>query len=115
MPYHLTIPTAAIALAAAQPAAAQSVPTRVNSQQLTAICAENAAACMTYILGAVDNAVSTSSRAGAGPLICFPRGATNTQIMQAAVQRLRIRPPTENANAASVVVASLQLTYPCAR
>jgi len=112
MIHHLALPIAAMAVAAVQPAIAQSVPTRVNSQQLTAICAENSDACMTYILGAVDNAVSTSSRAGAGLLIF---GINNTQIMQAALQRLRARPRTENANAASLVVASLQLAYPCAR
>ena len=115
MIHHLALPIAAMAVAAVQPATAQSVPTRVNSQQLNAICAENSAVCMTYILGAVDNAVSTSMRAGAGLLICFPPGINNTQIMQAALQRLRARPRTENANAASLVVASLVLAYPCAR
>jgi len=114
MTYHIALPIAAVTLAFAQPALSQPVPTRVNSQQLAAICAENVPACMTYILGAVDKAVSTSRLAGGGPLICFPAGINNTQIMQAALQRLRARPRTENANAASLVVASLQLAYPCA-
>lgn len=103
--------TAAAGIALAPlPAAAQTVPTRVTSGALAALCAQNSGACLTYILGVIDGAVLLS---GERALFCLPAGLSNEQVADTAVRYVRSRPPQENANGASVVLTGLAATYPC--
>ena len=104
---------AAMLPAAAAPAAAQPIPSRVTAKALTAVCAEDRSACLTYILGAVDSFVTMLALTKRPQAFCIPRGTTNDQIAQRAVRYLRARPQEGDTNAAVVVIAGLREAWPC--
>ena len=99
----------------AQPQAAQApqVPTRVTARTLTDLCGQDRNACLTYVLGTVDAFASALVAAGRPQVFCVPRGTTNDQIAQAAVRYLRAHPEEARSNAALVILAGMQASFPC--
>ncbi|HYD37547.1 MAG TPA: Rap1a/Tai family immunity protein [Allosphingosinicella sp.] len=93
--------------------AAPQIPTRVAARTLTALCGEDRSACLTYVLGSADAFASALAAAGRPQVFCVPRGTTNDQIAQAAVRYLRAHPEEANNNAALVILAGLQASFPC--
>lgn len=92
---------------------AKTISTRVTSKALTAVCAENREACLTYVLGAVDTFTSILTLTDRPNTICLPAGTTNDQIARTAVQYLRAHPEEGGGNAAISVIAALREAYPC--
>ena len=90
-----------------------AVPTRINARTLTTLCDQDRGACLTYVLGAADAFASALVAAGRPQVFCFPRGTTNDQIAQSVVRHLRARPEEGGSNAALVILAGLQASYPC--
>ena len=104
---------AAMLLVWAIPGFAQGLPTRVTARALDAICRENQAACLLYVMGAIDGVVAaTIVGSGRNPL-CIPGQVTNQQISHAAVRHIRAHPEEANSNAATVVIVALREAYPC--
>jgi hypothetical protein len=97
----------------AQGRAAVPVPTRVTAATLTAVCAQDRNACLTYVLGAADAFSSALVAAGRPQVFCFPKGTTNDQIAQRVVAYLRARPQEGGTNAGLVILAGLTASYPC--
>lgn len=88
---------------------------RVTGRSLLAVCNENRAACLTYVMGAIDGVVMAASLvAGRNPL-CLPTDATNMQLTDAVMRYLRAHPEDSDASGAAVVVAGLIGAYPCPR
>ncbi|MDB5692391.1 MAG: Rap1a immunity protein [Alphaproteobacteria bacterium] len=103
--------------AAPAPPAAPPVqyPTRVSVKQLTAVCGENGAACLTYVLGVVDSYVTTSIANFGRPHVCVPPQVSNQQVANTAIAYLRAHPGAPDANAAIPVILGVQAAYPCAQ
>jgi hypothetical protein len=102
--------------APAPPAApAVQYPTRVSVRQLNAVCSENGAACLTYVLGVVDAYVTTSIANFGRPKLCIPAQLNNQQIVNTAVAYLRAHPGAPDVNAAIPVILGVQAAYPCAQ
>ena len=99
--------------APAAPGATQAVPARVTARMLSRVCAENKAACLTYVLGAIDGVVATSMVRGGKHPLCLPANVTNEQLAEATMRHLAAHPETAGANAAVVVVEGLLGAYPC--
>ena len=99
--------------AQAQRPAAPAVPTRVTARTLTTLCGQDRSACLTYVLGATDALAGALVAAGRPQVFCFPRGTTNDQIAQSVVRHLRAHPEEGGNNAALVILAGLQSSYPC--
>jgi|SRR5665213_3815897 len=107
---------AALALAAclpAAPAAAQGVPARATAGAISRVCNENQAACLTYVVGALDAFYASMSAFGRPATICIPAAVTNNQLMQVSVAYLRAHPEAANANGAEMVIAAVHRAYPC--
>ncbi|MEA3001696.1 MAG: Rap1a immunity protein [Sphingomonadales bacterium] len=102
--------------APAPPAApAVQYPMRVSVRQLNAVCNENGAACLTYVLGVVDSYVTTSIANFGRPKLCIPVQVNNQQIVNTAVAYLRAHPGAQDVNAAIPVILGVQAAYPCAQ
>ena len=91
----------------------QIIPTRLNAKGLTAICAQNDGACLTYVLGAVDAFVATDVVNFNRIDICFPPQVTNLQIASVAVAYVRAHPEAQDRNAAMVVLQGVRASFPC--
>jgi len=102
-------------MASAASASAQQVPARVNAGALLSVCNENQAACLTYVLGAIDGVVTAAVLAGRPNPICIPAGTTNRQLADAAVRYLRAHPEEAATNGAAVVAVAVRAAYPCPR
>ncbi|HET9428995.1 MAG TPA: Rap1a/Tai family immunity protein [Allosphingosinicella sp.] len=88
---------------------------RVTGRSLLAVCTENRAACLTYVMGAIDGVVMAATLvAGRNPL-CLPADATNLQLTDAVIRYLRAHPEDADVSGAAVVVAGLVGAYPCPR
>ena len=88
---------------------------RVTGRSLLAICTENRAACLTYVVGAIDGVVMAATLvAGRSPL-CLPSDATNLQLTDAVIRYMRAHPEDADASGAAVVAAGLIGAYPCPR
>ena len=103
----------ALAAGAATPSPAQNIPTRLTSRALADICAENDAACLTYVLGAIDGHVATRVAAGAASPFCIPATVNNLQLKDLAVRYLLSHPQEGGANAATAVVVAMRQAFPC--
>jgi hypothetical protein len=111
-----TVQRQAPPLAQAQPPAqAQPVryPTRVTAKALSAVCSENNAACLTYVLGVVDAYVATTIASFGQSHLCFPPQVSNQQIANVAIAYLHAHPEQQDANAATAVILGIQAAYPC--
>jgi len=111
----ISIVAALIAAAASGPLAAQAMPTRVTAKALSAVCAENRAACLTYVLGAIDGVVATSMVGSGRQPLCLPRQGSNDQLAQTVFRYLKAHPEQGNANGATIVVVALLEAHPCPR
>jgi hypothetical protein len=89
------------------------IPMRVSVTALNAVCNENAAACMTYVLGVVDGFVATTVSSFGRPYVCIPQQVSNQQLTNVAVAYLRAH-PTQHQDAGIAVIRAVQASYPCA-
>jgi hypothetical protein len=89
------------------------MPIRASARALTAICAENQGACLTYVMGAIDAYVGTSVVNFGRAYICIPPQVTNQQITNIAIAYLRAHPEMQDVNAALVVIQGVSVSYPC--
>jgi hypothetical protein len=89
------------------------MPVRATARNLTAICSENQAACLAYVVGAVDAYVGTSVVNFGRAYVCIPQQVTNQQIANVAVAFMRAHPELQDMNAALVVIQGVSTSYPC--
>lgn len=99
--------------AAAPHVAAPRVPTRVTARALGAVCAENGAACLTYVMAVIDTTQNAAANAGVRVSYCIPAGFRNDQVADLALRYVRAHPELGSENGASVVVGSLRESFPC--
>jgi hypothetical protein len=108
---------AALALAAvsglAAPAGAQPAVFRASAGAITRVCNENLAACLTYVVGALDAFSATMAATGRPTTICIPPGVNNNRLMQVALAYLRAHPEAANMDGAEIVIAAIHRAYPC--
>jgi hypothetical protein len=91
----------------------QIIPTRLTAKGLSAICAQNEGACITYVLGAIDAFVATDVVNFNRIDLCFPPQATNQQIANVAIAYVRAHPEAQDRSAAMVVLQGLRASFPC--
>lgn len=89
------------------------MPVRATARGLTAVCAENQGACLTYVMGAVDAYVGTTVVNFGRAYVCIPPQVTNQQIANVAVAFMRAHPEMQDMNAALVVIQGVSSSYPC--
>lgn len=113
MRFRLTSLAALLIGASSASVAAPPVPTRVSTKMLTAICAENPAACLTYVMSAIDTTQNAAAAAGVRVNYCIPAAVRNDQISDAVLRYLRAHAELANENAASAVLTALRDSFPC--
>jgi hypothetical protein len=108
---------AALVLAAvsglAAPVGAQALAVRATAGAITRVCNENQAACLTYVVGALDAFSATMAVTGRPATICIPPAINNNQLMQVALAFLRAHPEAANVNGAEIVIGAIHRAYPC--
>ena len=106
-------PPTPVQAAPAAPLAPPRVPTRVSARALGAVCAENAAACLTYVMAVIDTTQNAAANAGVRVNYCIPAGFRNDQVADIALRYVRAHPELAGDNGAGVVVGALRESFPC--
>jgi hypothetical protein len=71
-------------------------------------------ACLSYIIGAVDQLLYVQYALGGNRIVCIPPNVPQGQVRDIVIKYLADKPEERHVRAASVVVAALSAAFPCA-
>ena len=86
---------------------------RLDGNTLLEICERDRAACMLFVIGAVDAAEVTLETLGRRQIACPAANVTNAQLAEVVLSYLLDHPEIRHLSAASTALAGIGTAFPC--